>query len=259
MTNSVRQKAARQPVVQGASGSMGQSSALRAIEEIAAVVRLKRGDRLDLGKDRAKLVYAVRSGHLILQADLSKSRRVAMTFYSPGNVLRLCDLPQIKSLAAVATVPCQILRMGEMAFDRLCEQSADVRLYCMRETAEQSARDKAHIVLLAGLSGEERVASFFVEMAARMGRQHGLVVSVEIPFSRSDIANFLALNPDTLSRIFSRLKSLGLVRTSGRRSVEIMDLQRLAQICPPELARNETDGERTVLPFGKLMDEKTAS
>ncbi|MEQ1695927.1 MAG: Crp/Fnr family transcriptional regulator [Hyphomicrobiaceae bacterium] len=255
MTNSFRQKAARQVIPQGAGDTSGQSNGLRAIEEIATVVRLKRGDKIDLGRDRAKLVYAVRSGFLILQADLSTERHVAIALYSPGNIVRPAELPPVRSLAALATAPCQILRMGEVAFDRLCEQSAEVRLYCARETALQSACDKSHIVLLAGLSGEERVASFFVEMAYRMGRRHGSIVTVEIPFSRSDIASFLALNPDTLSRIFSRLKSLGLVKTAGRRSIEILDLQGLAKMFPADLARDfDLDINRP--PLGLLADEK---
>ena len=250
MTNDVRQRMGRQLAPHDAGDLNGQSSALRAIEDIATVVRLKRGDKLDFGKDRAKLVYAVRSGYLILQADLPAARRIAVALYAPGSILRLCELPAEGPLAGVATATCQILRMGEASFDRLCEQSAEVRLYCARETSIQSARDKAHIVLLAGFSGQERVASFFVDMAFRMGRRHGDVVTIELPFSRRDIANFLSLNPDTLSRIFSRLKSMGLIRTSGRRSVEILDLKGLARICPSGLAHREADIETAHWPMG---------
>ncbi len=256
MTNDVRQRMGQQLVPHDAGDLNGQSSALRAIEDIATVVRFKRGDKLDLGKDRAKLVYVVRSGYLILQTDLSSSRRIAVTLFSPGSILRLNDLPALRPLACVATATCQILRMGEAAFDRLCEQSAEVRLYWARERSIQSARDKAHIVLLAGFSGQERVASFFVDMAFRMGRRHGDVVTVELPFSRRDIANFLSLNPDTLSRIFSGLRSMGLIRTAGRRSVEILDLKGLARICPSDLAHREADIETAHWPMGIPADER---
>jgi CRP/FNR family transcriptional regulator, anaerobic regulatory protein len=257
MTNRVRQKRGPHAPPHGAgglgAGGLGTSdvnapfnswpgNALRAIEEVATVVRLKRGDKLELCRERSKLVYAVRSGYLMLQSELSASRRVAISLYSPGSILRLCELPPLRSLAAVATAPCQVLRMGEALFDRLCEQSAEVRRYCAQEASLHSARDRAHIVLLAGLSGEERVAGFFVEMACRMGRRHGPNVSVEIPFSRCDIAHYLALNPDTLSRIFSRLKQIGLIRTSGRRSVEILDLEALSRMCPSNLCEAEVEG-----------------
>lgn len=256
MTNSVRQKTVRQSIPQGAGDPIGQSSAMRAIEEIATVVRLRRGDKIEWGKERAKLVYVVRSGYLILQANLSQTRHVAIALYAPGNIMQISDLPPVRTLAAVATAPCQILRMGEAAFDRLCEQSADVRLYCTREASLQSGRDKSHLMLLAGLSGEKRVASFFVDMAYRMGRRHGSIVAVEIPFSRTDIANFLALNPDTLSRIFSRMKSQGLIKTSGRRSVEILDLQGLSGLYPSDLTHGDAVTDIGQLQLGGLGDDR---
>lgn len=243
MTNVSRRKAALPPLAL-VTPNDGVGVAMRAIEDISTVIRLKRGDRLDLGRDRAKLIYVVRSGHLVLEASLSATSHVSVALYAPGSILRCSDLPALLSMSAIATAPCQILRAGEPAFERLNEQSPDVRAYCMQELALQCARDKAHIILLSGFSGEARVASFFVEMAHRLGRRNGSIVSVEIPFSRSDIANFLALNPDTLSRIFSRLKTLGLVKSSGRRSVEILELAELTKLTPGDLGL--LDGERNL-------------
>lgn len=222
---------------------------MRAIEDISTVIRLKRGDRLELGPDRPKLVYVVRSGHLVLEANLSARRHVAVALYAPGSIVRPTELPGLRVMAAVATAPCQVLRAGDAAFDRLIDQSLDVRTYCVKETALQCARDKAHIMLLSGFSGEERVASFFVEMAHRLGKPHGAIVSVEIPFSRSDIANYLALNPDTLSRIFSRLKALGLVRSSGRRSIEIVNVAELAKMTPSDLGMLENESDVSAIPM----------
>lgn len=249
MTNGSRRKTV-QPDLAVVTANDGHASIMRAIEDISTVIRLKRGDRFDLGPDRAKLVFVVRSGYLILQAELSAASHVAVALYAPGSILRGSELPVWRSLAAVATAPCQVLRAGESAFDRLIDHSASVRSYCAKEMSLQCARDKAHIVLLAGFSGEERVASFFMEMAHRLGRRHGSVVSVEIPFSRSDIANFLSLNPDTLSRIFSRLKSLGLVKSSGRRSIEIISLAELSKLSPAGLGLFETDRDVSTIPLG---------
>lgn len=255
MTNGVRQKSRRPHTLHDACDLNAQSPAMRAIEAISTVVRLKRGDAFDLAKDKAKLVYAVRSGYLILQADLFDARRVGIALHAPGSIFRLCDLPQFKSLKAVATVQCQLLRMGEGAFERLCEQSADVRLYWAREASKQSAREKSHIVLLAGFSGDEKVARFFVDLAYRIGRRQNGIVAVEVPFSRCDIANFLALNPDTLSRIFSRLKAGGFIRTSGRRGVEILDLDGLAKMVPAEMDYGVGDSDSNGETIKALLAE----
>ena len=230
----------------------GQAKALRAFEDISTVVRLKRGDRLDIGLDRANLVYVVRSGSLILQTDLIRDHHIAIALYAPGCILKVSEMPPLRALAAVATSPCQILRTGEAAFERVTAQFADVRAHWMRELASQNARDKAHIVLLAGFSGEQRVASFFIDVAHRLGRQTGNTIAVDLPYSRSDIANYLALNPDTLSRIFSRLKSLGLIALSGRRNLEILDLAGLMQRTPGQVPLIEAPDKANVIAASSI-------
>jgi len=65
-TNGSRRKTS-QPALAVVSATEGHVAAMRAIEDVSTVIRLKRGDKLDLGPDRAKLVYVVRSGYLILQ------------------------------------------------------------------------------------------------------------------------------------------------------------------------------------------------
>jgi CRP/FNR family nitrogen fixation transcriptional regulator len=69
----------------------------------------------------------------------------------------------------------------------------------------------------------ERVAAFFLEMSERQG---GLR-QVELPMSRLDIADYLGLTIETVSRVFSKLKSKGVIRLPSLRSVEIVKLQTL--------------------------------
>jgi CRP-like cAMP-binding protein len=70
--------------------------------------------------------------------------------------------------------------------------------------------------MIGQLSGEERTAGFLVEAGLRIGRRTPGGVVVELPFGRRDMADYLSLNPDTLSRILSRLKAQGLLKSAGR-------------------------------------------
>jgi hypothetical protein len=50
--------------------------------------------------------------------------------------------------------------------------------------------------------------------------------------SRNDVADYLAMNPDTLSRIMMRLEALRIIRRLNRHSVKLIDDQRLGQLSP---------------------------
>ena len=69
----------------------------------------------------------------------------------------------------------------------------------------------------------ERVAAFLLEMSERQG---GLR-QVELPMSRLDIADYLGLTIETVSRVFSKLKHRGVIRLPSLRSVEIVRWQTL--------------------------------
>ncbi len=91
-----------------------------------------------------------------------------------------------------------------------------------------------------------------------MGRRHGEVVLDHIAFSRSDIASLLAFTPDTLSRISSRLKSVGLFQSLAAGVSRSWNLERLARICPSDFVRGEADAETVHLPQAVLVDDKHA-
>jgi CRP-like cAMP-binding protein len=78
---------------------------------------------------------------------------------------------------------------------------------------------------LARLSAEQRTAAFLLSIAARVGRRSGNRVDIELAASRTDIADHLGLNPDTLSRVMARLQQAGLIESNGRHRLIIRDWQ----------------------------------
>lgn len=84
-------------------------------------------------------------------------------------------------------------------------------------------RAQEHLLVLGRQNALERVAAFLADMAERQG---GLR-QVELPMSRNDIADYLGLTIETVSRVFTRLKQDGVIRLPSLRSVEIVKRQAL--------------------------------
>jgi CRP/FNR family transcriptional regulator len=83
------------------------------------------------------------------------------------------------------------------------------------------------MLLLGRKTASERVASFFVMLADRVGDKTNGVATVDVPMSRSDIADYLGLTMETVSRQISQLKRSGLLAAPGHHTLEIRDLPTL--------------------------------
>ena len=100
------------------------------------------------------------------------------------------------------------------------------RLHLMTRRALRQARESQ--LVLGRLAPTEKVASFLLVMSARAA-EHGLAESpVHLPMTRTDIADFLGLTIETVSRTFTKLKTQGLIRLPDPHVVEIVDKRLLA-------------------------------
>jgi CRP-like cAMP-binding protein len=96
----------------------------------------------------------------------------------------------------------------------------------LREVAfEALSRLLAQLLILGRVTASEKVGSFILEMAARMSDGHA--DRVVLPVSRYDIADYLAVSVETVSRSLTDLKQRGVISLSGTRIVKIVDREAL--------------------------------
>lgn len=115
--------------------------------------------------------------------------------------------------------------------------STIIRSWCLRdETSELSeilalayagaSRAQRTLFVLAQHSASARVAALLIDLAERQGSSG----TITLPMPRSDIADHLGLTIETVSRVFSKLRSRHIVLLSGSRSVKILDWQALREL-----------------------------
>lgn len=101
-----------------------------------------------------------------------------------------------------------------------------------------AARAALQNTILANLASEERVATLLIEFALRTGKPFAEGCFFDLPLARTDVALYLGLNPDTVSRNLATLKSEGLIKTHGRAKISCPDFNAL-------LARSPVSGVLT--------------
>lgn len=86
------------------------------------------------------------------------------------------------------------------------------------------------MVLLGRKTARERIASFLLTLSDRAVRRGRPGNPIELPMTRGDIADYLGLTTETVSRTFTQLKTEGVILLKGNHGVEVLDLDTLVDV-----------------------------
>lgn len=174
---------------------------------------------IEPGADADEVIYLVLAGFVVLECKPENERRRILRTLYPGDIFRASFAPPIGGIGLLAAMPSNLLRLKWRKFEDLMKSEKVISDHYHQRLANQEARLALHAGVLGGLTAQARVASLLIEFALCMGQPSTDGVSFDLPLSRAEMADYLALNADTLSRIISRLKSKGVISQSGRQKI----------------------------------------
>ncbi|MBZ6078653.1 Crp/Fnr family transcriptional regulator [Microvirga puerhi] len=206
-----------------------QDDEVAELERAMSFVRLESNTSLVEEGEPRRRVYTLTSGLLRLSLALPDGRRQITGFLMPGDYLGLAD-DEIYAQTAEAVVPSGLCSFSVRDMDRLMERYPRLRdrLHLMTRAALRQARETQ--MILGRLAPSEKVASFLLHMSNRAAAYGRPESPVPLPMTRTDIADYLGLTIETVSRTFTKLKTQGLIRLPDPHSVEIVDKSRLAVV-----------------------------
>lgn len=198
----------------------------------AATVRARRGQTISLTLDGNEALFFVRSGVLMVDITLPDDLRQVIGLLYPGDVLRSAFAPPhaVAHLSAVSAG--EVLRVRWRTFTELAAQDPEITRYVDDAVARQTARQAIHMAAVGRFDCRQRVATFLLELALRTGVAAPGGVEFEMPLRRTDMADYLGLNADTLSRTMSRLRASGLLSHPERHRALVRDFAGLAALTP---------------------------
>jgi CRP-like cAMP-binding protein len=162
----------------------------------------------------ADYLYKVVSGTVRTYKILTDGRRQIGAFYLPGDMFGL-ESGDEHSFSAEAITEAKVLVIKRSAVVALATRDNSVAQQLWAMTSRELRRVQDHILLLIQ-TAQERVAGFLLEMANRVPGGN----AVELPMSRQDIADYLGLTIETVSRMLTILeKSAAIELPSSRRIV----------------------------------------
>jgi len=203
------------------------------LKDLDAVVRarvpLDRGEALFRNGDPLESLYVIRSGSIRTAQASTEGEEQIIGFHIPGEIVGLDamsdDVHHCDAIALERTSVCAV------PFDRLQEIAGRIpalQRQLHRIISREMVQDHHHLVALGRRTARQRLALFIQSLSERLEAAGYPGDEIYLSMSREDIANYLGLALETVSRLISRLHDEGIVAVD-RRHVTILDPQRLAE------------------------------
>lgn len=204
------------------------------VDSIAVHTEFAPGATLIYEGDAADRVYNLTGGAVRVTKLTPDGRRAITGFLYPGDFLGLSYGGRY-SYSAEAIDKVSACQFRKAPLERVFQEipRLEHRLLAMVSDELLSAQDQ--MVLLARKTPREKLASFLLHTAAKLGRGKGTSPDVlSLAMSRGDIADYLGLTIETVSRTFTALTKDGLIDIPSRRVVALLDREALENLAESE-------------------------
>ncbi|HET7843707.1 MAG TPA: helix-turn-helix domain-containing protein [Xanthomonadales bacterium] len=177
-------------------------------------------------------VYAVRAGAVKTSVVDEHGREQVLGFYFPGELVGLSGIyPDQYPCDAVALDTLTVCRFSFPAMATLATRMPGIQATLFR----LMSKDIGDAALLAGdFTADERLAAFLVRLSQRQAARGFSATQLHLPMTRTDIANYLRLAPETVSRVLRRFVDDGLI-VVDRREVALAQRDALDRLARPVL------------------------
>ena len=205
--------------------STGKHESLaQSMQLMGATMSFSRNTEIFGENEPADYVYRVVSGSVRTYKILTDGRRQVGGFYLPGDIFGL-EFADEHTFSAEAMTDAKVVVVRRSALTALADRDAAIGRELFALTGRELRRVQERVLLLIK-SAQERLASFLLEMAERACGGN----VVELPMSRQDIADYLGLTIETVSRTLTALESAAAIEVPTSRRIVLRNRSALNRL-----------------------------
>ena len=218
------QRTSTRPQMRSVDATAAGKAFHSSIELMGAPMPFGRNVEIYGENEPAEYLYKVISGTVRTYKVLNDGRRQIGAFYLPGDMFGL-EIGDEHTFSAEAITECKILVVKRSTLVGLAARDNDVARQLWAMTAAELQRAQDHIMLLIK-TAQERVAGFLLEMAKRSATS----TEVDLPMSRQDIADYLGLTIETVSRTLTQLEKGAAIAVPTSRRIVLRNRAALSRL-----------------------------
>jgi len=202
--------------------------ALRRLDEIIHVrMRIRRKGNLYRPGERFNALYAIRLGTFKTTVLAEDGCQQMTGYHMAGEIIGLDGIGDERySCDATALEDSEVCVLPWNEIDRLAADMPELRRNLYRVISRDASREQAMMLLLGSRTAGERLAIFLLNVADRYRDRGYSSCEFVLRMTREEIASYLGLKLETVSRLFSSLQENGLLQVQGR-AVKLLDVPRL--------------------------------
>jgi len=208
--------------------ALSECSGLLRLFDRSPIEHISAGRNIFFEGDRAEHVIAIREGNLRICRQLHDGRRVITGFLSSSDIVGVSFQNRyLYSAEALDNVAFQ--RLTKVSFDKELMARPDLRHALLSKLCDEVAAAQDQMVLLSCKSAEERLCAFLLARLQSSVSQGGGPNVIWLPMTRLDIADYLGLTIETVSRTITKLAGQGILSADRRHEILVLRKAALLQ------------------------------
>lgn len=210
--------------------ALDTSEILRLDEIVKRGRALNKGEYLYREGEEFKSIFAIRSGSFKTFKTTQEGVEQVTGLYLPGEIMGMDGIGSHKHSGSA--IALETGSFCEIPFDQLEELSTRIpslqgRFF--RLMGQEIVKDQQMLTLVSSNAAEERVASLLLSISKRNHRRKLSAKNFRLPMTRAEIGSYLGVTLETVSRIFSRLQKLDIIKVDNK-EIELLDIDELKRI-----------------------------
>ena len=186
-------------------------------------------EHLFLANDKQTHIYQVLDGVVGVYKMLADGRRQIVTFCYPGDLIGIEDSGTwLHHGEALCDTRVRCISLSTI--DALVKSEPDFGQALVRSLATELAETRDQLLSLGRKSALEKVATFLLRISRRNLRENRDVTRLLVPMTRAEIADYLGLTIETVSRNITRLRTGGFIHLLSKCEVQILKMEQLERL-----------------------------
>ena len=179
--------------------------------------------------DAKSHVYKIVSGAVCLYTVLTDGRRQIIDFALEGDVIGLGFAP-VEACNAQAIGPTRVRCLPVEVLLKAARQNPKVALRICEALARELVATREHLLCVGQRGATERIAAFLAILSRRNEIRGGDPRTIQLPMPRVDIADFLGLTIETVSRTLTKMRSRGLIEIHKVTTIRLRNIGELTRL-----------------------------
>lgn len=198
---------------------------------------LKRGESIEAEELLTWPVLAISSGVISLQHLLEDGRKTIAALFMQGDIIDLRGINSRNRGHLIALTKVKLCRLSPVVFETIIETNPEAQRIVWNNMRKQTFRAIDHSADLAKKHALEKLVSFIFECKHRqtVATSENTVV---IPVRRVDLAEYLGMQPETVSRCFKDLEERGIIEFNSISNIKLLEIPALRRIANGDRSAN---------------------